>query len=468
LGLLLFTASTHAQILQRAENQSLALPMSTDQAPPALLSDTGVFSDLAALAPHDGIYAYELNVPFYSDHAVKTRWFSVPRLNDTIAFAEREPWTFPAGTVWIKHFEMEMDRGNPFSRERLETRLLVMATNGVYGVTYRWTSATNAVLVGEDGYQEDLTIQLGIGENVTQTYIYPSRSDCLACHTPEGGFALGFNVPQLNLDRAYGNMETNQLLALNEMGYFDPPVEAVNHLYGLAKADDTSVSLTYRVRSFLAANCSQCHQFERGSSWDAKIHNPLSDASIIRGVLNKSFGDSDNRVISPGDAGHSVMLTRLSSLGGIRMPPLGSTTLNQEGIQLVSDWIDELASYQDYSQWAFSSFGSTNAPSTWPQANPDQDPSPNLLEFLTGTDPNNGGEYWRFQVSVTGNQATVAFLRLPDVAYIVESSRDLKEWHAWEVEENSPAFSASPGTSQISGKVAGPGPRYFRMKVIGQ
>ena len=71
---------------------------------------------------------------------------------DTYAgFRADGAWTTPPGTVWMKHFELELTNGVPESRKRLETRFLVRMSNGVYGVTYRWNSPTNAVLVPDAG-----------------------------------------------------------------------------------------------------------------------------------------------------------------------------------------------------------------------------------------------------------------------------------------------------------------------------
>ena len=64
-----------------------------------------------------------------------------------IVFRDTNVWTFPTGSVWVQHFDLELTNGVPESRKRLETRFIVKNTNGVYGVTYRWDTATNATLV---------------------------------------------------------------------------------------------------------------------------------------------------------------------------------------------------------------------------------------------------------------------------------------------------------------------------------
>lgn len=435
---------------------------------PLTLADTGVFADLPNLTPHIGIERFEINVPFWSDYAVKTRWFTVPDLADTIGIGDSNPWTFPPGSVWIKHFEMEMVRGDPISRRRLETRMLVKTTNDVYGVTYRWQGNTNALLVGESGFQENLLIDIGGGTTVTQQYIYPSREQCRSCHTPEGGFALGFNTPQLNRARTYGSVVTNQIAALSAMGYFDTPVTSVNHLPALAPPDDTAVGLTYRARSYLQANCAQCHYFGGFSGWNADIHDPFDEANIVNGLLNQTLGDPANRVITPGDTAHSMMLTRISTSGSGRMPPIGSTVPDPTAIQLVSDWVAALTGYQDYRQWALAEMGSTNAPGTGPNENLDGDIASNLMEFLTDTAPTDPADFWTFDISVMGNTATVSFDREPEVAYLVEWSPDLVTWHSWDIAGNTPTFAATASSDQVSGPISPNTPMFFRMIVIGQ
>jgi hypothetical protein len=153
---------------------------------PPTLADTGAFTDLTTLTPSAGIVPYDLNVPFWSDNAIKSRWFSVPNTNLTLGFNATGNWSFPTGTVWIKHFELELTNGLAASRQRLETRFIVRNPNGIYGITYRWDSATNATLVPEVGTNDTLVINDG-GTVRTQVWHYPARSECLVCHVAAGG-----------------------------------------------------------------------------------------------------------------------------------------------------------------------------------------------------------------------------------------------------------------------------------------
>jgi uncharacterized repeat protein (TIGR03806 family) len=310
---------------------------------PATLADTGAFSDLALLTPQAGIVPYDLNVPFWSDQAQKTRWFSVPDTNQLLTFNPTGNWSFPTGTVWIKHFELELTNGVAASRKRLETRFIVKNAGGVYGVTYRWgSSTTNAVLVPEEGMNEPLVIHdAGGGIVRTQVWHYPGRAECLQCHTAVGGQALGFNTPQLNRNFDYGAGPENQLRALSDAGYFTAPVGDPATLLRMAAATNTAYSIEHRARSYLSANCVQCHQPGGATlaQWDARFTTPLAQAGIVDGVLNEDLGNPENRVLKPGSPANSMILTRMSSLGPKHMPPLATSELNAEAIAQISNWI---------------------------------------------------------------------------------------------------------------------------------
>src|SRR6185369_1744844 len=52
----------------------LNMPTTFNGALPPLLSETGAFTNTPAMAPSVGLIPYDVNVPLWSDGAVKTRW----------------------------------------------------------------------------------------------------------------------------------------------------------------------------------------------------------------------------------------------------------------------------------------------------------------------------------------------------------------------------------------------------------
>ncbi len=329
---------------------------STSGAPlPPTLADTGAFTNLMSLtSPQDplqpaaGIVPYTINVPFWSDNAIKSRWVSVPNTNLTIGFNSNGNWSFPTGTVWIKHFNLELTNGDSASQIRLETRLLVKNSSGIYGVTYRWNgSHTNATLVPASGLDDAFVINNG-GILYTQDWHYPSQTECQTCHTPAGGYGLGFRTEQLNCPMDYGAGPTNQIQALSAAGYFSSPVtNDPGTLLALAAATNTSASLEFRSRSFLAANCSQCHQpggTAQQSQWDARITTPTAFAGLINGALVNNLGSTSNYVIAPLQLTNSILFVRdsIRDLGAnpsLQMPPLDSNLTDTQATNLIASWI---------------------------------------------------------------------------------------------------------------------------------
>ena len=398
---------------------------------PATLSATGAFSDLTTLTPNAGIYPYEVNLPFWSDHAQKKRWFSMPDLDSTMTFSEREAWDYPAGQVWIKHFDLERERGNPATSRPLETRFLVKTDSGAYGLSYRWRAdGSDADLVPASGMTEDLDIAIN-GSSVTQTWVYPSQANCLTCHTPDTNFALSFHTRQLNRD--------GQISELACAGFLDVSPPASAGLPAHPALNDSTISREARVRAYLEVNCAMCHQGEDGSlagNYDARSNTKTDEANIINGLLADSLGDLANRFVVPGDVMHSAVLQRLDG-SAPRMPPLASNEIDQEAIDLITAWVtQDLPARQSYNEWSESIFGSLQPR----EADFDQDGASNLLEFLSETNPQLGNS--RFDLDLTTNE--ISFIAPTNRTSLLEMSDDLINWQALDVPGNSLALPAAP------------------------
>src|SRR5204863_397361 len=164
-GDVLYAAHLTTGYATSAQIKRIIYNTTTNGAPiPTTLAATGAFTNLTTFTPSAGVVPYDINVPFWSDNAIKSRWFSVPNTNLVIGFSSNGNWSFPTGTVWVKHFDLELTNGVPASGKRIETRLLVKNAAGVYGVTYRWGNSTsNASLVAEAGMDESFTVDAGGG-----------------------------------------------------------------------------------------------------------------------------------------------------------------------------------------------------------------------------------------------------------------------------------------------------------------
>ena len=247
---------------------------------PTLLSQTGVFTNLATLAPDPGLIPYTVNSPLWSDAAVKTRWMALAT-NASVTFMANGEWSFPNGVVFVKNFALATNDLNPSQLKRLETRLLVIGTNGLaYGAGYKWRPDNSDADLVQTLTNENITITTATGTR-TQTWSYPGRSDCLTCHTIPAGGVLGVKTRQLNGNYAYPALGTNanQLRVWNQYSLFSQPInEAAIPAYSkTVPISDTNATLATRVRSYLDANCAQCHRPGGGvqANFDARFDTPL-------------------------------------------------------------------------------------------------------------------------------------------------------------------------------------------------
>jgi len=311
---------------------------------PQRLSQTGAFKDAPGLAPDGALIPYDLIVSFWSDGAAKFRWISVPA--EKIKFAPTGEWVFPKGTVFVKHFELATDETRPEIKRRLETRLLVCdADGGVYGVSYKWRADNRDADLLETNVAEAITIKTATGTR-TQTWYYPSRQDCLACHTATAGYVLGVKTRQLNRDFTFpSGVSDNELRAWNHLGLFDTSLNetALKNFPRLARMDDVTRTLEDRARSYLDANCAQCHRPHGTVAYfDARYDTPLAEQNLINGPVLIDERIDHPHIIAPNDIWRSILFLRANTTEAFKMPPLARNTVDERGMQLLRQWIESL------------------------------------------------------------------------------------------------------------------------------
>jgi len=382
---------------------------------PPLLSQTGAFSDVASLTAAPELIPFEVNSALWTDGALKQRWIAVPT-NSQIIFAEAEPWIFPPGTVLVKHFELGIDETNPAIRRRVETRLLIVASNNtVFGATYRWRTDNQDADLLPGSYSENIGVQTATGPR-KQRWTYPSREDCLSCHNPWAGFVLGPKTAQLNRDLLYapGGVTDNQLRTWSHLGLFaNPPEEnslaSLPRMFGLW---DNTASLEARARSYLDANCAHCHQpgGPLRTFFDVRYSTPLERQGLINGRVVHDLEISGARLIAPADADRSMILARQLPLDPAeedeKMPPLGRSLTDTQAEQVLRAWIEELpragGPYRliaTEAEWRYL-FDGSEPDAAWQRAGFDDS------EWLTGLAELGFGD---------GDEATIITNGLPDV-----------------------------------------------------
>jgi len=299
---------------------------------PALLSQTGCFDAADPIVPAPGLIPYDINSRLWTDGASKRRWIALPE-EATVDIDADGDFLFPPGTVLVKEFS--------YDNVPHETRLLVHHFDGIWaGYSYEWR---------EDGLDADL---LPAGKvkvlSSGHTWNYPSRAECLSCHTDTASFSLGPEVAQLNSEMLYPQTlrVANQLATLDGISIFTSGLPAaVANLPAYAGLDQTHHSVDYRTRSYLHSNCSGCHRPGEVTQAPMDFRFSPQTADINACNVTPAFGDlgfTGAKIISPGNPDLSVLKLRDESRNPlIQMPPLGTAIVHNEWIALLESWISD-------------------------------------------------------------------------------------------------------------------------------
>jgi hypothetical protein len=106
-------------------------------------------------------------------------------------------------------------------------------------------------------------------------------------------------------------------------------------------------TLTERARSYLHTNCSQCHRpgGPTTANMDFRYSTPLAEthACDVAPALG-DLGIANARLIAPGSAARSVVVSRMSRRDEFKMPIIGSAKVDAEGAALLTEWVNSLTS----------------------------------------------------------------------------------------------------------------------------
>jgi uncharacterized repeat protein (TIGR03806 family) len=354
---------------------------------PKRLSESGLFDDVAKHRMKPGVVPYSVNAPFWSDGLHKERFIAVPG-GGQIEPARSRGWNFPDRTVIVKSFAHETEEGNPASRRWVETRFMTKQGSEWFGYTYVWNAAgTDAELVPSGGTDREFVTKTATGER-KQVWHYPSRAECMVCHSRAANFVLGLCELQMNKPHDYGGgFACNQMRALERFGLMkvdspdgmsellrkqgeakglkdqalkeyvtahgpqkdqrsptptsllsDPPAG----YQALVDPFDPKHDLTKRAKSWLHSNCSSCHVEAGGGNarMELEYGTPLDKMRVLdEKPLHHTFDIPDAKLIAPGSPERSVLLKRVSTRGQHQMPAIGTNRPDDRGVALLREWI---------------------------------------------------------------------------------------------------------------------------------
>lgn len=312
-------------------------------AQPTLLSQTGCVDPADPKKPAAALIPYEVNSPLWSDSAEKHRFVKIPEgAKIHVKNCATEPdtcqppasggsgedeghWGLPVGTVLMKTFAID--------GKLIETRLLIRLNASTWrGYSYEWNETETEATLLTDGKDRLLA---------DQTWHYPSPSECLQCHTKEGGRSLGPTTAQMNREFAYPDGAMNQVTKFEALGLFDAAptmIPAYPDPYG-------SADLETRARSYMQTNCSICHR-AGGALEDVDLRFTVSfkDTNLCNQPIVRGTGDPtlpQTRLV-PGDPEASSLSFRMHDTTTLRMPKIGSSVVDTAGTALIDEWIQSI------------------------------------------------------------------------------------------------------------------------------
>ena len=357
---------------------------------PRKLSESGLFESVKDHRMKAGVIPYSVNAPFWSDGLHKERFLVVPG-DEKVEYTPTRGWNVPDRTVAVKSFAIEREEGDPATRRWVETRFFTKQNGEWAGYSYLWNEeGTDAELVPAAGTDRTFRVQTATGVR-GQTWHYPSRMECLTCHSRAANFVLGLSANQMNKVHAYGGGRDNQLRTFEHLGLFkgidwagrardevadrakakglkDKDAEAYVKAHGpqpgqrqpksskllattpdalprLVDPSDPKEDVAKRARSWLHANCAACHVEAGGGNarMELEFHTALDKMRILdEKPIHSPLDIADARLIAPGDPDRSVLVKRAGLRGKDQMPPLSSHRVDEAGVALLREWVRSL------------------------------------------------------------------------------------------------------------------------------
>ncbi len=130
------------------------------------------------------------------------------------------------------------------------------------------------------------------------------------------------------------------------MGLFNPAFDeaGITNFQQLSSITNQNASLVQRARSYLDANCAQCHQPGGvGITFNASYDTPLTNQNIVNAVAAFSLGYDNAKIVAPSDIWRSVLYDRMNTVNStIKMPPLDRNTIDTNAVQMMAQWINSL------------------------------------------------------------------------------------------------------------------------------
>jgi hypothetical protein len=293
---------------------------------PTLLSQTGLYADIATRKLAGGLISFAPRWSFWVDGATKDRHLYLPP-GTKIDTTDMDFWKFPVGTKAWKEFTVD--------GKVVETRMLwkareggligVPQTDGWFTMAYTWRA---------DGSDADATPS-GIVDVAGTQHDVPAQKDCVECHEFVADTIIGVSALQLSSDDGASGM----LTTLAQQGWLSSPPGKEFQVPGTGVVKDTL--------SYLHANCGHCHSGlgKLGMQSAMRLRVRTTDMTPQDTLLYQTYNTKTRHidtgtdtVVVPGQPDQSQLWVLMSTRRLGSMPPL-STKIVDPAESVARDWI---------------------------------------------------------------------------------------------------------------------------------
>lgn len=288
---------------------------------PELLSETGLYEDIASDTIASYIRPFQPKYPLWSDGAVKHRYAYLPECGAQIDTSDMDTWQMPVGARFWKEFIRD--------GVKVETRVIIRTgpqdIDFRFG-TYVWNEDGSDAVLTDDGVQN----VNGTGHDV------PPKTLCAGCHHKQWR-VLGFSAIQLTHD-----LPGETIASLSDEGMLTVP-----NPDGVLVPGDAVVEPAL---GYLHANCGNCH-------YDGGISNLSLRMRILSTMTTpeetdtylttidqptEMFACDGCSIVAPHDTANSAMHIRISNRDGDQMPPFATEIVDDAGVATIDAWINSL------------------------------------------------------------------------------------------------------------------------------
>lgn len=290
---------------------------------PQSLASTGIFKGrLDSLLPADGVEIYQLSSTLFTDYAEKQRLMKIPAGKKLRLNGDGLP-EFPEGTILAKTFFYSRAKiGKNIARQIVETRVLILKNGKWSAATYKWNPAQDRAIY--DPLSAEVNVTWLDRSNVPHQVRYhiPSGKECISCHQSfDELIPIGPKGMNLNREIMVGKKKMNQLIYMEAQGKLILE-KSIDKLSALPAYENQNINLEHRARAYLEINCAHCH-------------NPGGMAYRQSLLLNYQVPVKESGILF----NKNNIIDRMGNMGQFHMPKLGTTVLDEQGIDLIRKYI---------------------------------------------------------------------------------------------------------------------------------